>query len=89
MQVVEVELAKEYALRVKELAGQEQQAASVAAHTKELQEERQRRQDLQTEMENSLAARDRQTQQADEKQQVCRLSAQRDLQSNFKEETRP
>lgn len=70
-QVLELELAKEYALRVKELAAQELLSAQAAKHAEELRTQSQALLDLQKETDLSLAERDHQMQQADEKHQVC------------------
>lgn len=70
MQVVELELAKEYALRVKEVAAQEAQAAAAAAHSEALQAQQQLMEGLQQEMRANLVAHDKQLHQADERHQV-------------------
>ena len=68
--MVELELAKEYELRVKEMSAQEQQAALAAAHAEELRGQRQLLEELGREMEDSLSQRDKQLQHAGEKHQV-------------------
>lgn len=70
MQVVELELAKEYALRVRELAAQEQLAGQAEAHAEELRSHRQLLQAAEQQREHSLAERDRREQVALEKHQV-------------------
>ena len=68
--MVEVELAKEYALRVKDKATAEQVNAAAAAHAAELKAQRQMLLDLRQESEGLLSDRDRQLQQSQEKHQA-------------------
>lgn len=73
-QVVELELAKEYALRVKDVAAQEAQAATAATHNQALQAEQRALEELRLEMDASLTACDKQAHQADERHQVLKCS---------------
>ena len=65
-----MELAKEYALRVKDMAAAEQANAATAAHAAELKAQRQMLLDLRQESEGLLSDRDGQLQQSQEKHQA-------------------
>ena len=65
-----MELAKEYALRVKDMAAAEQANAATAAHAAELKAQHQMVLDLRQESEGLLSDRDRQLQQSQEKHQA-------------------
>jgi hypothetical protein len=68
--VVELELAKDYALRVKDMAAAEQASVAAAAHAAELKAQKQMLFDLRQETDVLLSERDKQLQQSREKHQV-------------------
>ena len=80
---MELELAKEYALRVKDVAAQEAQAATAAAHAQALQAEKRALADVRQEMETGQAAGDRLLQQANERHQVWKIQSVSFLQAHW------
>lgn len=68
--MVELELAKEYALRVKDMTAAEQANAIAAEHEREMKAQRTMLAEFQKESDSLLLERDRQMQQAHEKHQV-------------------
>lgn len=68
--MVELELAKDYALRVKDMAAAEQANTAAAAHAAELKSQKQMLFDLRQETDVLLGERDKQLQQSREKHQV-------------------
>ena len=70
LQVVELELAKDYALRVKDMAAAEQASAAAAIHAAEVRAQKQMVVELRGETDMLLGERDKQLQQAREKHQV-------------------
>lgn len=69
-QVVELELAKDYALRVKDMAAAEQASTAATAHAAEVRAQKQMLFDLRQETDVLLGERDKQLQQNREKHQV-------------------
>lgn len=72
--MVELELAKEYALRVKDMAALEQANQAAAIHAQEIKAQKQMLFDLKQEMEGLLSERDKQLLQNNDKHQVASLN---------------